>query len=399
MPPIAMWLMLVSATSITGTVGSTAMQSILGSAIQRWRYFKAFPTGPGARIFIEKRQLQMRHQTHQKTIEQFASLKAQADKSDPEARYDPESPQYDADDIPDDGVWTGPIFKVSKNGTTPSHFILGCLHTLGRFYTNKIAKGLKRFVEDKGIETIYGEISMSHADNADELAWEKTHLDFSFEHAVTSSLHDMEVEWKDLENIDIRNKAAKNAEERYPTKTQWRVPEGCELSKWYGFDSAFLEENAYRKGGDMEATQRDMNHYVCPETHSQCQECLGRAVEWKDGGYIKCRNCGGNGTVTQCSICDMGWYRRNLTLQYRNQKWAEKLDLETCQSFVVCGLAHLYGNRNFLDYLEEKGWTAKKYKLHIDTGVMSPHEGFSVSGARLLRKVRDSKIEGCVISR
>merc|ERR1711964_871786 len=62
-----------------------------------------------------------------------------------------------------------------------------------------------------------------------------------------------------------------------------------------------------------------------------------------------------------CSNCKpylRNWWGR----EYRNEHWAGVLDEETESSFVVCGMAHLYTGRTFLDCLkEEKGWEVERY--------------------------------------
>jgi len=282
-------------------------------------------------------------------LELNTSVKARADKYDPKGQC--------ADDFPD-GVWTGSFFKVSKNGTT--HFILGSVHFLGRWYTRNIAAAVRRFVEENRIKTIYTETKepLFNGD-AGRLAWLRKNMGFEFEMAVQLSLHDMHLEWKGLEDAKIRKQSTLYPEQRYPAlsdKThQGYQKVGCgyynclggqEIAKHldsHGTQKFFdVQEdsysrrliNEYRNGGDMSipSLQRANYYELCP--------------------------------VTQCARCD-DTHREDLEVQYRNKAWAPVLDREKTSSFVVCGDAHLFGSRNFLDYLKEKEWAVEKYKLPV----------------------------------
>jgi len=173
--------------------------------------------------------------------------------------------------------------------------------------------GLRRFLQNKGIKTIYHELS----------------------------LQDRHLKWKGLETEDDRAEAnqlgEKAADSLFPTGTN-ATEEFClpTTSHEETIDGLTRREVlAYKTGGDI-ATVLSLQHLtdkLCPVAH--------------------------------CSRCDP-WHRHNIkrqtSLQHRNKAWAEKLDLEKNPSFVVCGIGHLYDYETFLDYLRVKEWKVEKYE-------------------------------------
>jgi len=277
------------------------------------------------------------------------------------------------------GAWKGPIYEaVDPAGN--KHYILGNMHTLGRWYLKNLHRGLKPFLKNRGIENVYVEVgswkgtiflkaaNMGMTGTEEVFGFDEHHFEtklmqsLAFDENFNGPDGQSKLSFWSLEDGTVRAMAEKHAQREVKLHVKGSCPNNHHSQRecrdagflWWGKCDLWSDVPESCKMQDWEKHMP-----TAAEMNKTYKEGKGTKTIFKRFQWTKDNLC----PMGDCTICDR-LHRFDIWLAYRNDHWATKLTHHTRQDprpcLIVCGMSHVFkrGEKKFsvLTYLETAGW-------------------------------------------